>query len=51
MEQAFPWLLGFVISQFVRVLHTRLPANFWRGFHNAAPRVVKAAGCDVAAAS
>ncbi len=44
MDKAFPWLLGFVISQFVLMLLTRLPANFWRSFRNAPPKDVKAAG-------
>jgi ABC-type transport system involved in cytochrome c biogenesis permease subunit len=44
MDKAFPWLMGFVISQFVLMLLTRLPANFWRSFRNAPPKDVKAAG-------
>ena len=44
MDKAFPWLLGFVISQAVLVLLTRLPANSWRSFRDAQPRDVKAAG-------
>ena len=51
MDKAFPWLLGFVISQSLLVLLTRLPAKCWKSFRNAELRDVKAAGFDVAADS
>ena len=51
MDKAFPWLLGFVVSQGLLVVLTRLPASCWKSFRNAEPRDAKAAGFDVAAAS
>lgn len=47
MDKAFPWLLSFEIFQFVLMLLTRLPANFWRSFSNAPLRDAKAAGFSV----
>ena len=44
MDKAFPWLVGFVISQCVLVIASRLPAKFWRSFRNAIARDAKAAG-------
>ena len=51
MDKAFPWLLGFVISQFVLAALTRLPAKRWRSFRDARRSDVKAAGFEVEAAS
>jgi ABC-type transport system involved in cytochrome c biogenesis permease subunit len=51
MDKAFPWLLGFVISQGLLVMLTRFPASCWRSFRNAEARDAKAAGFDVTAAS
>jgi hypothetical protein len=44
MDKAFPWLVGFIISQILLILLTRLPAKYWRSFRNAEPRDAKAAG-------
>ena len=44
MDKAFPWLVGFIISQVVLVVASRLPAKFWRSFKNAIARDAKAAG-------
>lgn len=51
MDKAFPWLVGFVISQFLLVLLSRLPASCWRSFRNAPLAEVKTAGFDPEAAS
>jgi hypothetical protein len=51
MDKAFPWLVGFIISQILLILLTRLPAKRWRSFRNAEPRDAKAAGFDVRAPS
>ena len=47
MDKAFPWLVGFVISQVVLIVLTRLPAKAWRSFRDAQSRDVKAAGFEV----
>ncbi len=44
MDKAFPWLVGFVISQFLLVLLSRLPVSCWRSFRGAAPADIKSAG-------
>lgn len=49
MDKAFPWLVGFIVSQFLLILLTRLPAKRWRSFRNAQARDVKAAGFAVEA--
>jgi ABC-type transport system involved in cytochrome c biogenesis permease subunit len=50
MDKAFPWLVGFIISQVLLVIISRLPAKYWRSFKGALPRDVRAAGFDGAAA-
>lgn len=47
MDKAFPWLLGFVVSQCLLLALTRLPANCWRSYRSAQPRDAKAAGFTV----
>ncbi len=37
MDKAFPWLLGFVISQFVFVGLAQIPSSAWRSFANQNP--------------
>jgi hypothetical protein len=32
MDKAFPWLVGFIVSQFLLVLLTRVPLHCWRSF-------------------
>ncbi len=44
MDKAFPWLVGFVISQFLFVALSRLPARFWRSFRGAQQRDLNAVG-------
>jgi len=44
MDKAFPWLVGFVITQGVLVLLTRLPAAKWLSFRSAERRDLSAAG-------
>jgi hypothetical protein len=47
MDKAFPWLVGFVISQVLLVVLSRLPARSWRSFRDAAPCDAKSAGFAV----
>jgi hypothetical protein len=35
MDKAFPWLVGFIISQCVLIVLTRLPDRLWRSFRPA----------------
>ena len=44
MDKAFPWLVGFIVSQVALVLASRLPVKCWRSFKSAVPRDAKAAG-------
>lgn len=44
MDKAFPWLLGFVVSQVLLMLLARLPAEYWRSFRHAPPADTKAVG-------
>jgi ABC-type transport system involved in cytochrome c biogenesis permease subunit len=44
MDKAFPWLVGFVVSQFLLVALSRLPARFWRSFRGGQPRDLNAVG-------
>jgi hypothetical protein len=32
MEKAFPWLIGFVISQVILILLAQIPLARWRSF-------------------
>jgi len=50
MDKAFPWLVGFVISQFLFVALSRLPARFWRSFRGVQPRELSAVGFQTAIA-
>ena len=47
MDKAFPWLVGFVVSQCALVIASRLPAKFWLSFKGALPRDAKAAGFNL----
>jgi hypothetical protein len=48
MDKAFPWLVGFIISQALLIVLTRLPAKCWRSFREAPARDATAAGFEVA---
>jgi ABC-type transport system involved in cytochrome c biogenesis permease subunit len=51
MDKAFPWLVGFVISQFLLVALSRLPARFWRSFRGGQPRDLNTVGFGNAASN
>jgi ABC-type transport system involved in cytochrome c biogenesis permease subunit len=48
MDKAFPWLVGFVISQMVFILLSRLPMRCWRSFRHAPARDTTVAGFRIA---
>ena len=47
MQKAFPWLLGFMISQLVLITAASLPLEYWKSFRattNDFPSTLPAAG-------